>query len=591
MGPAKKAVLFGLILLCAVLAPRFASAEDGVTAASVAFTRLVGGKNELEGRLQVQIGGKTGSICAGGWDVKDARVACRELGLSAGEPANFGAGTLPVLVSNVTCKGTEGRLASCQYLIGKPCPAGGAAGVRCQKPAIVAVRIVSESSPFPSPSPSPEPGMSPGPGSSGPPPLIQGWVQVELSGGQVGPVCDIGFGTPEAQVVCRMVGKTGGRVIRGGVFGTATQPAVLNGLNCAGWESNLTACKYEYVSTPQPYCGLMAAVECTEPPPMDVRLKNGKNGNEGRLEVSIGGHWMTVCQNLFTDAAARVVCRKLGMRGGRTLRNVKWGATGLGVGISNVRCVGTEQELSACQFTTKTTGCTHATDVGVACKPPIIQGVQLINNSLSSYPTVNLGPPAYKYGTICADGFKDTAARVVCREAGFSDGHVLSSPADPADVKDYQKVINHLTCKGTERDLSRCTYDVATECKTKRAAKVKCIAQPIQGIKLVGGALSGLLEVKVKGEWGSVCNVGFGKEEAEVACRQLNLTGGRVVDYGGSFHRAVISDVVCRGTESSLSECDYDTSQYPSSGYEPGCFYMGAPGGAPVGLKCTAPPP
>ncbi len=37
---------------------------------------------------------------------------------------------------------------------------------------------------------------------------------------------------------------------------------------------------------------------------------------------------------------------------------------------------------------------------------------------------------------------------------------------------------------------------------------VLCAAQPIQGIKLVGGALSGLLEVKVKGEWGSVCNVG-----------------------------------------------------------------------------------
>lgn len=33
-----------------------------------------------------------------------------------------------------------------------------------------------------------------------------------------------------------------------------------------------------------------------EPPPMDVRLKNGKNGNEGRLEVLIGGRWSTVCQ-------------------------------------------------------------------------------------------------------------------------------------------------------------------------------------------------------------------------------------------------------------------------------------------------------
>ena len=38
-----------------------------------------------------------------------------------------------------------------------------------------------------------------------------------------------------------------------------------------------------------------------------------------------------------------------------------------------------------------------------------------MNNSLSSYPIVNLGGPAYKTGTICADGFKDTAARVACR--------------------------------------------------------------------------------------------------------------------------------------------------------------------------------
>lgn len=45
------------------------------------------------------------------------------------------------------------------------------------------------------------------------------------------------------------------------------------------------------------------------------------------------------------DTAAAVVCRKLGMVGGRTLRNVNWGATGLRVGISNVRCLGSEYEL------------------------------------------------------------------------------------------------------------------------------------------------------------------------------------------------------------------------------------------------------
>lgn len=43
-----------------------------------------------------------------------------------------------------------------------------------------------------------------------------------------------------SQVVCRMVGMTGGRAIKGD-FGRPTQPAVLDGLDCAGWEGNLTA--------------------------------------------------------------------------------------------------------------------------------------------------------------------------------------------------------------------------------------------------------------------------------------------------------------------------------------------------------------
>ena len=55
-----------------------------------------------------------------------------------------------------------------------------------------------------------------------------------------------------------------------------------------------------------------------------------------------------------------------------------------------------------------------------------------------------------------------------------------------------------------------------------------------------------------------------------MACRQLGLAGGRVVDYGGSFHNSVISDVSCKGTESSLNECDYDTSGYADSYEEPG---------------------
>ena len=49
---------------------------------------------------------------------------------------------------------------------------------------------------------------------------------------------------------------------------------------------------------------------CTEG---DTRLvKEGVEGNEGRLEVCQHGIWGTVCEDLFSRVDARVVCRNLG---------------------------------------------------------------------------------------------------------------------------------------------------------------------------------------------------------------------------------------------------------------------------------------
>ncbi|XP_053375582.1 CD5 antigen-like [Mercenaria mercenaria] len=44
-------------------------------------------------------------------------------------------------------------------------------------------------------------------------------------------------------------------------------------------------------------------------------------------------------------------------------------------------------------------------------------------------------------------------------------------------------------------------------------------------VRLVNGAnkYEGRVEVNHKGEWGTVCNDGFGTEEARVVCRMLNL--------------------------------------------------------------------
>ena len=43
-----------------------------------------------------------------------------------------------------------------------------------------------------------------------------------------------------------------------------------------------------------------------------VALVGGASPQEGRLEVQYNGVWGTVCDDGFTDAAARVVCYSLG---------------------------------------------------------------------------------------------------------------------------------------------------------------------------------------------------------------------------------------------------------------------------------------
>ena len=75
-------------------------------------------------------------------------------------------------------------------------------------------------------------------------------------------------------------------------------------------------------------------------------------------------------------------------------------------------------------------------------------------------------------------------------------------------------------------------------------------------VRLVGGAISGSLDVLRGGIWGPLCGDGLDWRTAAVVCRQLLLPGaevGQAVPI--SDGRAFTNSIACDGHENNVGEC------------------------------------
>ncbi|XP_039705138.1 scavenger receptor cysteine-rich domain-containing group B protein isoform X4 [Pteropus medius] len=82
--------------------------------------RLANGAHRCEGRVELFLGQRWGTVCDDAWDLRAASVLCHQLGcgqaLAAPGEAHFGPGRGPILLDNVKCRGDESTLLLCSHI-------------------------------------------------------------------------------------------------------------------------------------------------------------------------------------------------------------------------------------------------------------------------------------------------------------------------------------------------------------------------------------------------------------------------------------------------------------------------------------------
>ncbi|XP_041470263.1 deleted in malignant brain tumors 1 protein-like [Lytechinus variegatus] len=538
--------------------------------------RLVGGSDNTEGTVEVLYNGVWGTVCDDSWDIRDANVVCRMLGFPKATRApllaHFGIGTGIIWLDDVMCSGVEENIADCQHReIGESdCRVHEAAGVVClpQEPAITEIRLVDGGSDY------------------------EGRVEIEFEG-QWGTICDDDWDLDDASVACRMLGFTGATdAPLYGQFGPGSGTIWLDQVGCTGNETTLADCYHDGFGETNCDHYEDACVICIPPvpptPSVEVRLFGGADNTEGTVEVFYDGQWGTVCDDYWDLNDANVVCRMLGFTGASAAPGYARFGEGSGeIWLDDVVCSGREQSIAECQHPGfGVSNCAHYEDAGVVCvaEEHTITDIRLVGGESDLVGRVEIEYDG-EWGTICDDVWGLDDANVVCRMLGF-DGASGAPGSARFGQGSGNILLDDVECLGNEVSLTECSHLPFKEhnCDHSEDAGVICvIAEPqtpkpspfctITDIRLVGGGTDheGRVEIYYKEEWGTVCDDGWGIDDASVACRMLGFDGASnasgLAEYGEGSGRIWLDDVECIGDETTLLDCNHRTPGQHNCGH------------------------
>lgn len=560
--------------------------------------RLTGGSTQYGGRVEVCAHGSWGGVGCDYWDSRDASVVCNQLGYQSVGPIAYcvyAIDSAPAWLQGLLCTGNEYSFFNCSttrlpfidILIGYDFFAAAALCTENSSPQNCSdwdIRLAN------GPSPS------------------QGRVEVCYKR-QWGTICSdwgIEYSSIFANVICRQLGYSyyTSTLYPSSSFGGGSGGIYLHApsLLCTGNESRLQDCfhppiGYHWCSDHTLDIGLacqgssandtMYTQQCVSGA---IHLVGGATNSEGRIEICLGGMWMTVQMwSLWDSRTTMVMCRQLGFPSSNA-ELVFSGMFGRGSGQTlwlNAECTGEESSVFDClseyydyyQIYEVGTSWNHFYDIGLICKQaPEEQcrngDVRLVDGivdpkTVQGRVEVCYGNQwgavyAYRYGL----PWTLREASVVCRQL-VKVPLALSAHSSSTDGSQLPERVSfsHFSCTGYEDKLIDCIHGppgyywynedpltVSVSCQ------VSCNQCHHGTVRLVGGNSSydGRVEVCESGCWGPVCigDGGWTTREAAVVCKQLQFEPeGAVPRYYYSLPTPPLLTPHCIGNETSVFNC------------------------------------
>jgi deleted-in-malignant-brain-tumors protein 1 len=540
--------------------------------------RLAGSPYETFGRVEVCINGTWGTVCSNDFDSDDAEVVCSHLGYS-----QYGAIILPynayyaryldVHIYSLSCTGNETNIWDCPYVLqnNQYCYYRYDAAVHCQyfndtvDTSCVTgdVRLVGGTN------------------------ELEGTVELCYNKFW-GPVCHRSWDVTDANVVCKQLGyqSKGSTRFTNAYFGEGTGPYIISDLSCYSSSTTLLSCYSNFINTV--LCGdsASAGVSCVDPcDEGSVRLSGSTIQFAGRVEICIENTWTTLCDQSWDLSDAQVACRELGYSPYGAIPTYGCYTEGqLSFGITSLNCVGNEDSLINCSHSSPSLyNCWSYNDAGLVCQISVNETncsngeIRLVDGKVPNEGRVEICLNKV-WGTICSSSWSIVDSNIACRQLGY-----LPRGSTPMNNAHYGQgtgpvLMSQLYCDGSEDSLLECNHRSCgvTSCTHHHDAGVFCEVPCTNGSMRLGSnaVLKGRVEFCVNNSWVTICTHHWTTSEASVICSQLGYSrygATATSDYYYNYYNygwpMGVYQLHCIGTETTIDECQYNTSY---SG--PGCY-------------------